>query len=65
MDNPNLCKEIVYTPDCLRRDGRGRYGFSMHYSRHQCKRKPTMKGYCTQHFRYHERCGDLRDEVSK
>lgn len=32
------CKCAIYVRDCLRRTGRGRGGFSMHYEKRQCSR---------------------------
>lgn len=43
------CQATVYRRDCLRRTGRGRYGFEMHFTRCQCRRKARSSGYCWQH----------------
>jgi hypothetical protein len=49
MDD-DRCAEIVYERDTYRRDSRAKGGFSMHYTRRRCKRKPLPGGvYCKQH----------------
>lgn len=43
------CLATVWKRDCLRRTGRGRSGFSMHYNKMQCSRPATHDGRCWQH----------------
>jgi hypothetical protein len=49
------CKAEVYRRDCLRRTGRGRNGFEMHYNRDQCERKRSGAEFCWQHQREKDR----------
>ena len=44
------CTEIVYTPEQMRRTGRGPSGFELHYTRDACKRLALPgKEKCWQH----------------
>jgi len=43
------CKAVVYKRDTYRYDGRGKTGFSMHYNKCQCSRKPVVGDFCMQH----------------
>lgn len=43
------CKAAVWKRDTYRYTGRVRGGFELHYTKEQCKRKPTHDGYCWQH----------------
>lgn len=49
--HPQQCRRAIYKRDCLRRTGRSKSGFQMHYTNCQCSRKAKIKGYCTQHAR--------------
>lgn len=39
----------VYVKDTYRYSGRGKGGFTMHYTRKQCSRNAEENGYCWQH----------------
>jgi len=43
------CRAGVYHRDTYRRIGRGKSGFSMHYTREQCTRAAKADGRCWQH----------------
>ena len=43
------CRATVYKRDTYRRTGRGKSGFSMHYTRERCSRAATRDGFCWQH----------------
>ena len=48
------CQETVWTRDTYRYSGRGPSGFTMHYTRHQCRRSASDGGaYCWQHQPWH------------
>ncbi|MBU2559228.1 MAG: hypothetical protein KJ578_15735 [Bacteroidetes bacterium] len=43
------CRVHIYKKDCLRRTGRGKSGFEMHYTEQQCSRKASKDNRCKQH----------------
>jgi len=43
------CQALVYKRDTYRRTGRGKSGFSMHYTKCQCERPAKFDGRCWQH----------------
>lgn len=48
--SPDLCQATVFVRDIVRRTGKGKYGFSMHYTEQQCSRKrPLLFHFCWQH----------------
>lgn len=49
MPTVDCCCATVWKRDTYRRTGRGRSGFSMHYTQEQCSRAATHDGRCWQH----------------
>lgn len=60
MNDKSRCAAEVYIKDCLRRTGRGRYGFEMHYNRDQCHRAPGKDGLCWQHQKHKDQGRNVR-----
>lgn len=54
MSKAGQCKEIVTVRDTYRYSGRGKHGFTMHYTRKQCSRKANESGFCWQHEAWHK-----------
>jgi hypothetical protein len=48
-DKTPRCQAKVWKRDCLRRTGRGKSGFEMHYEECQCRRAGKYDGRCWQH----------------
>ncbi|MDB5437971.1 MAG: hypothetical protein JWM33_398 [Caulobacteraceae bacterium] len=47
-----LCRAVVWKKDTMRRTGRGKYGFEMHYIKAHCTRlSRCADGVCLQHAR--------------
>lgn len=53
MVKRHQCEQTVYSPEQLRRTGRGRSGFERHYTKHQCSRNALPgERYCKIHGRW-------------
>ena len=47
------CHEWVFKRDIYRYSGHGKSGFTMHYNKQQCSRKPVIDEWCKQHAKWH------------